>query len=468
MKGEFKIGQFFDLIGRKKMIKKRARFLALNYALALFFIFPAFVHGGSWQKYVSRDQSFSFHYPEGWEINAKESNIEITNPRADEQLLIIALPFDKSKSPAELANYIIDALRKSMSPDFRAFNWQANDDTKGVAEVSELTFALEGKRYRGELLVLKDSNAGQAYWFSFTGPETGYSRSCALTVLQGLVSSVAKGSASKPPDILLPALNTIDRNSRAFLFVLEFAMGAPFTTDKERLILKELWQGWEKRTEEQIHKYDDYPRMVERIMSLGQKDLAVLRVELEKTIREWLKSMDQTDPVVSVITSQLNEKSKVLIPGDPPLTVRGATAYSEMYAYSELLQIIPNALPDQVSLAQMSEIKQQLMEAWQGFSQEERIQVASTPGLWISLRALLQYGTSDDQARVRGQIQRIAAHPAEAGVREERFSTSSGSTQVSRKRKVMDMASHMALMAIERQTFNHYLFCHGFRNTIGY
>jgi len=240
----------------------------------------------------------------------------------------------------------------------------------------------------------------------------------------------------------------IDRNSRAFLFVLEFALGAPFTVSQEGIILDELRQGWEKRTEEEIRKFDNYPVMVELILRAGQKDLDEIRLELEKTVREWLDSTDQTDPAVAVIKSQLSEKSKVLVPGAVPLTVRGATAYSEMYAYSELLGKSPNALPDQISAGQVSEIRQQLMDAWKGFSEKEKKQVATTPGLWISLRALLQHGTPEERTKVRGQIRKIAA-PAGG---------EAGEPSDLGKRAVMNMSKHMVLMEIQKMTFDQYIY----------
>ena len=243
-------------------------------------------------------------------------------------------------------------------------------------------------------------------------------------------------------------VDKIDRNSRAFLFVLEFALGAPFTVSQEGIILHELKQGWAKRTEEELRKYDDYPVLVELILRAGQKDLDEIRVELEKTVLEWMGDTDQSDPVVMVIKSQLNEKSQVLVPGAVSLTVRGATAYSEMYAYSELLGKVPEASPDQISADQVSEIRQQLIGAWKGFSEEQKKQVATTPGLWISLRALLQHGTPQEQAKVRGQIQRIAAPAA----REGREPSDLG------KRAVMNVSKHMVLMEIQKMTFNQYIY----------
>jgi hypothetical protein len=242
--------------------------------------------------------------------------------------------------------------------------------------------------------------------------------------------------------------DAIDRNSHAFLFVLEFALGAPFTINQEKTILEELRSGWKKQTEEELKKFDSYPLIAGLIIRAGQKELDEIRLELEKTVRDWLSGEDQSDPAVAAIRSQLDEKSKALIPGSVPLTVRAATAYSEMYAFSELLGKSPEAQPDQISAGQVTEIRRQLIDAWKGFSEEQRKQVAKTPGLWISLRALLQHGTPEEQARVRGQIQKISA-PAEA---------QPGGTDDLSKRAVMNMSKHMVLMEIQKMTFDQYIY----------
>lgn len=240
--------------------------------------------------------------------------------------------------------------------------------------------------------------------------------------------------------------DAIERNSRAFLFVLEFSLGAPFTISQEKTILEELVSGWEKQTVEELKKFDAYPVIVGMIIRAGQKELDEIRLELEKAVREWLSGTDPSDPAVAAVRSQLEEKSRPLIPGAVPLTVRAATAYSEMSAFAELLGKSPAAHPDQISLEEVAEIRGQLMNAWKGFSEEQKKQVAAAPGLWISLRALLQHGTAEERAKVRGQIRRIAegaitGEPDDAG-----------------KRAVMNVSKHMVLMEIQKMTFERYIY----------
>jgi hypothetical protein len=240
----------------------------------------------------------------------------------------------------------------------------------------------------------------------------------------------------------------IERNSRAFLFVLEFALGAPFTIGQEKTILEELRSGWEKQTDDELKKFDAYPVIVGLIIRAGQKELDEIRPELEKTVRDWLNGTDRSDPAVAAIRSWLEEKSKALIPGAVPLTVRAATAYSEMYAFSELLGKSPEAVPDEIAPDLVSEIEGQLLDAWKSFSEEQKRQVASAPGLWISLRALLQHGTAEERARVRGQIRRIAAAKSEKP----------GEPDDLGKRAVMNMSKHMVLMEIQKMTFDQYIY----------
>jgi hypothetical protein len=239
----------------------------------------------------------------------------------------------------------------------------------------------------------------------------------------------------------------IDRNSRAFLFVLEFALGAPFTVSQEKTILEELRSGWEKKTGEELKKFDAYPVIVGVIIRAGEKELDEIRLELEKTVRDWLSGTDQSDPAVAAVRSQLDAKSKALIPGAVPLTVGAATAYSEIYAFSELLGKSSAALPDQISADRVLEIRQQLMEAWKGFSEEQKRQVATTPGLWISLRALLQNGTAEEQTKVRAEIRRIASAGGETGEPDD-----------AGRRAVMNVSKHMVLMEIQKMTFDQYIY----------
>jgi len=323
--------------------------------IILAFLTPNLIQASSsWQKFVAPDKSFSLLYPRGWKVEMKPSNIEISNPAANELPLMAAFP----------------------------------------------------------------------------------------------------------------AAGPIESNARAFLFVLEFALGAPLTGGQEETILAELRKGWRTKSEQELRKYDAYPKIVEAITKANdRKALEDLRQELEKTIREWLAESEQSDPAVAVISGQLKEKGKVLIPGNPPLTVMAAAAYCEMYAYSELLQKVPSALPDRVSPAVVAEIKSQLLKAWNGFTAGERGQVASTPGLWISMRSVLKYGNPADQAGIRAEIGKIAA-PVEQAEKP------GSATPVRERRRsgqinpVGEGIKHTALLNIKQIVFKNYMYSRGFNSSV--
>jgi len=278
--------------------------------------------------------------------------------------------------------------------------------------------------------------------------------SASPAILHGLASSAAMGAASFAPEQKAPGSASIDRNAHAFLFVLEFALGAPLTRGQEEIILNELRRGWETRSQKELSKFDAYPKIVEAIVKATDRQAVEdLRRELERSVREWLAESDSTDPAVAAVAAQLKQKGKILIPGNPPLTVMASDAYSEMYTYSELLQRVPDALPHRVSPAVVAKIKGRLLKAWARFTREQRRQVASTPGLWVSLRSVLQYGKAADRSQVLSEMKQIAAP------REEAASSKEGSA-------VGNLVKHEVLMNIQNLTFNEYLFCHGFKSTI--
>ena len=59
----------------------------------------------------------------------------------------------------------------------------------------------------------------------------------------------------------------LDRVRRSFLFVLEFALGAPFTAAQERLILAQFSPGWwAAKSEDEKEAFGQYPKVVAWIM----------------------------------------------------------------------------------------------------------------------------------------------------------------------------------------------------------
>ncbi len=432
------------------------------WALALFLSVTGLIDGATvWTKYVAPDKTFSFHYPSGWTVEAKGSTIDVRDPKTGEQMLLVALPYEKDASPADSANVLIEALRES-TPDLKATDWTSGADGRNKTASCQVSYSEKGHAFRSEIYVVKDDAAAQVLWYSFTAPQAGYSRDRASGILQGFVSSIAKGPGSEPPREAQPAAASIDRNGRAFVFVLEFALGAPFTGAQEEVILAELRKGWQRLPAEELRKYDAYPKLVEAITHAADvQAVNSLRSDLEKSTREWLDASDQSDPAVAVIAGQLKRKGQVVVPGNPALTVMAADAYSEMYAYSELLAGKPGAAPEQIAASTVAEIRGQLVKAWARFTPAEREQVSRAPGLWVSLRSVLRFGSPEDQKRVRTSIAGIAGSGAEAS-----GSTGSRAPGSSSQEIANNIIKHNVLMNISQMTFNHYMYCHGFRSTM--
>lgn len=415
--------------------------------------------GSLWSKYVNIDNNFSFHYPSGWSVSTNNSIVEAKNSTTDEQLLMVMIPFDPYKSPQDLASGFIDMLKEA-NPNVRAFNWRSQPETASIQVMFHLSDNINGKEYSGLGMVIK--SAQEALWFSYFAPTSDYYQVRGLNILEGFINSLSTGSASKDPNIdySIKIAEKIENNSKAFMFVLEFALGAPFTQSQENVILDELKDGWRYRSEEELQQYDLYPTIVESILKLGQKDLEKLRSDMEKSIREWLIEMEQSDQAVKIINSQLESRGKVVIDGNPPLTEMSLTAYSEMIAYSRMLQQNPLAKPEQISQESVNEIKQQVIEVWESFSTTDKEDIATSPGLWICLRAILQNGSEEEQDKVRVNLKELGA--VTSNIDNNSTDSKTNSTGGSESKKPMDMSAHWCLMQMREITFNTYMWSHGY------
>ena len=416
--------------------------------------------GSPWSKYVTADKNLSFHYPSGWKVSTDGSMVAVENTATEEELLMTMIPFDPLKSPQDLANGFL-AMLKKVSPNIRAFNWRSQTESAGIQVIFDLADTNNGKEYSGLGIVIKSNQ--QALWFSYLAPASGYYQVRGANILQGFIGSLYYGSASQSPNIdySVKRAEKIDRNSEAFMFVLEFALGAPFTRSQENVILDELKGSWRFMSEEELQQYDQYPVLVQSILKMGQKDLENLRAELEKSVREWLVETDQSDPAVKIINNQLKSRGQVVIEGNPPLTDMSLTAYSEIIAYSRLLQQNPAAKPEQVTQESVNEIKQQVIKVWKSFSITDRKDIATTPGLWVCLRVQIRNGSQEEQDRVRANLKKLAAETSGIDTTNSTDSkTNSGAG--SEAAKPISMGAHWSMMQIQQQTFNHYMWSQGF------
>ena len=433
------------------MIKRRdSLFTAL--IILLTFAVAAAAQVASWQKYIAPDGSFSFHYPKGWKIAVHKSIIEISNAATDEQILIIALPKEGRKDTLSVAKGALAVFKKD-NPGLQAEQWVLAPGGRENMVLFQTTSTDLGRAYRGDVLVVNGDS--QTQWISFNGPEAGYSRSRALTVLEGLVGSMKNGTGSLPP-APAPASPSdgarIDRNARAFMFVLTFALGAPLTVFDEMVISNELKRGWSGRTAAELAPYDAYPKLVQTILHVSQKDLGTLQKTLSETVREWLMNSDTSDPAVRAVRDQIDRGGRVLIPGEPALTEIAANAYSEIMAFSEMLGEDFEASPDRVDTSAVAEIRGRLMKAWKGFNRADREAVGTAPALWITYRSLLRFGEDADRRKIRSTIAGfMPASQSGTGSREGNF-----------RGGAYALISSETLRMASRATFNSYLWSHGY------
>lgn len=423
----------------------------LIFAVMLLMLSVVSMEATNWKKYSAT--SFSFHYPVGWEVKEQDSNIEISNAKTNEQLLIVGVPFDKTKSATQLAKQMV-ALFKQGVPDISASGFRENNQD---SVYFESTYTEQKIKYRAEVLVVKNSQS--AYWFSYCAPIAGYNQEYAIGLLQNFVSTIASGSSSKPPAVpaaVAPAVPVVslEKNARSFLFVLEFALGAPLNHAQEKVILDKLLTGWKTQSPDSLKKFDAYPQLVALILASGQHELEKLRLELEKSIREWLQESYRSDPVVGIVRNQLQQSSKIVAAGSPSLTEMAAVAYSEMTAFAELLADNSKALPTDISSARVDRIRGLLLKCWGQFSAAERSDVLTTPGLWLTFRTLIQFGSPTEKEKIRGQLLKLVPSPSQSS-----STNSSGSRNTSRP---MSMIEHNVLMNINQMTFNSYLWSRGF------
>ncbi len=412
----------------------------------------------SWVRYVADQGGLSFNYPKGWNVEVDESAISIDSAETDEQLVMSMIPFDEGKDPTALATYFITLLQTN-NPNMQASNWRTDPQTAGSQVVFDLSDEIGNKEYSGSGIVIRDSQ--QAIWFSYFTPSSTYSNDRGNELLQGFIESLASESESEDPNNNNSDLGStnlsakIDSNAKGFIFVLEFALGAPFTANQEQIILDELKTGWYTLSEDELSNYDQYPIIAKQLLTMGQEDLNVLREELEKTTMEWIDESPDSDKVVNIIRDHLNNKGKVVIDGDPPLTEMSLTAYSEVIAYSRLLRKNPEATPEQISSDYVNDIKNQVQDSWTTYTNEEQQQIATSPGIWFCLRTLVNNGSESEQDDVRSNLVKLTP--------ETQTTNDSNNSN-----KPMSMAAHNAMMNIQQMTFNTYMWSRGFNYSPAY
>ena len=158
---------------------------------------------------------------------------------------------------------------------------------------------------KGDILFLGKSNGAATQMIITPGrsvhPKLAAGQAGEAKTINELSRRLAAETGAKAPAAAAPAAveSELDRVRRSFLFVLEFALGAPFTASQERLILDQFSPGWwAAKSAGERKSFGQYPQVVAWIMKAGQNDLEEMRRTLEETTRQWLKESPASDPVV--------------------------------------------------------------------------------------------------------------------------------------------------------------------------
>ena len=425
--------------------------------LVLFVSSTAYAAQVTWAKHVSQDGSFSFHYPKGWQVHEDESVIVLEGEDSGEQVYFFSLPYEHTWSAEEHARFMLSALQAE-NPGLEAYGWESDSESETV--LFNLVYGSGSHSYDGLGLVIKDSESRQALWLHYFAPSENYSQSLGAYILQGFLGSIAPGSTSKPPDEGQVSSSGEDdkkaerilENANAFMFILEFALGSPLSLSEEYMILSELQKSWSQRSAAELAKYDDYPDMVSIVMHIDdQHRLADIQQALAASVLEWIDESDPDDPIVRMIRTHMIEDDKTLVAGDPRLTELIASAYGELMAYAELLQRDPEARPGSIDEDEVEEIKGRLVDVWLQLSREERQLAETVPAVWSTLRHSLAHGDSSDQESARGIIVKLAPD------RPSQSQDTEGAP--------MSMFQHSILLQAQQATFNHWMWCQGYRYT---
>jgi hypothetical protein len=413
-----------------------------------------------WQKYIAPDRSLSFHYPKGWTVKTDGPMVDISN--GDEQLLLIAMPADARKTAQQVAKEAVEVFKKDM-PDLTPSDWRTEPGNQLVYFRSSYTQS--GTRFAADALVLKQTGKELAVWLSFSAPQKGYVQGRAANILQAVLGSFESGTGSQPPiaapsPAALPEANRqrvarMAENCQAFLFMIEFGIGAPLTAEQERIIGDELRSGWARQADAELAKFDAYPQSARTIMHGNPSKVEELRKTIESAMREWLDQFPN-DPGAKAIRAAIASRGRVIVEAAQPLTAMAAQSVAEMLAYSQVLASNPGAMPSDVPANAVAEQKQRVIAAWKSLPAEIRTSIAGVPGLWVTTRALLNYGDADDQAKARERILRMTENSQPAAPQ----SSGSASTKA-----IDELLQHNSLMMVQQQTFNMYMWSRGFNYT---
>lgn len=415
-------------------------------------------HAGGWAKYVVPDGSFSIHYPAGWRATVDEGSVEFSCEATGERIRLLSLQADVGDTPRAIAERVIDLLRQSGIPDVTVKDWRESDQPE-----TNITFlgayTEEGRLYLADVLVAKTGDG--ALWVSYSVPAADYSPSRSQTLFAAMLGSLSAGDQSAAPDAMLPELATeqMDTNARAFLFVLEFAIGAPFAATQERIIIDAYKSDIGQLGPTERAQFDAYPALVAKIMGLGQADVEPYRHELRKTMREAISEAEDS-PAFRVLNEELDRSGEVVAAGPPPLVRVAAQATGEMLAYGRLLGEDPTAKPDDLDPRVAAAIRDETIFAWDSLDGDTKKLATDAPGMWMVVRTVMRTGQPAEQAALRAQLKGLASAQVRAAqAPEPPAATPANAGQTG---STSSWVTHNALMSMNQMTFNTNMWSNGY------
>lgn len=152
-----------------------------------------------WSRSSAPDGSLSLQQPEGWTAKFGANNVRLANAARDEEIIVIRLPRDPSKSASVYAEAVARSFQQSLA-SFQMTNLTTAQDTAAFA----VKYNSAGKSYTGTgVVVLKPS---AAWWVGYGSPSAAdLARGAAL--ITGVARSVSDGSGqasaipSSPPAV---------------------------------------------------------------------------------------------------------------------------------------------------------------------------------------------------------------------------------------------------------------------------
>ncbi len=432
-------------------------FRPLRWCLVVFLVCKTVaVSAEEWVPYTAPDQSFSFHQPAGWTVVPHEEYVEIINNLSGEYMVLVAMTVDPAHTPQQIGLTIFEALGESL-PELQIHHWRDTEEDAEQVALAHLTYTIEGRLFQGDALIVKEGDQG--LWLSYAAPREHYVEARVGRLLRGILMSLADGPVSPHPDVELFDLvfEKAVRNAQAFVFLLEFASGAPFTAAQEELIVSELVNSWEGADLEHISAFDGYADLRILVMHLEQDQYEEIRQLMENTVREVLQEIED-DPAVAVIRTQFDKNGAVLIEGDPPLREVAAQSFAELFAYTHLLAQDAEGEIEDIDPQVVTAMRQALLASWPEMSAEDRTRVTDMPGVWTVIRTVMRSGEFTDRETVRRQLRELVPVAAQAAV------TPEGEADENLTRTLAgNYIRHQTLMMMQQWTFNTYMWSRGFQ-----